>query len=157
MTALHIQDGIDNQSASTAPEPLQRLFQQAGLASPPASMRELRFDTDWGSHGQRKIVMAFTIDRADTVWFTASSPALHGTTPTPSVNRFGPVLAVVGKKTDESGDDAGAGPPAETDFPWWRPRPVGTGRRWAYSTPDFDFVEVIINDRDGCVHLRAIN
>ncbi|MDY7109880.1 MAG: hypothetical protein SYC29_14705 [Planctomycetota bacterium] len=157
MTALPLQDGTDDRPAFAAPAPLQRLFRQAGLAPPPASIRALRLDSDLGERGQRKILLAFTIDRADAVWFAASSPALRGITPSPSTDRSGPVLAVLGRARGEACEPAGAAVADEPDFPWWRPGPLDAQRRYAYCTADFDFVEVMINEHDGRVHLRAIN
>jgi hypothetical protein len=156
VTALRVRDGIDDRPAFTAAEPLQRFFRQAGLAPPPASMRELRFDTDQGDRGQRKILLAFTVDRAGAIWFVASSPALRGVPSSPLSARSGPVLAVLGKERGRPSLDS-AGSPEEPEFPWWRPGAPGSGRRWAFSTPDFDFVEVMISEHDGRIHIRAIN
>ena len=157
MTALPIRGGVNDPLASPAPEPLRRLLHQANLAYPPASLHDLRFDTDHGPDGQKTLV-AFTADRAELIGFIASSPGLRFVAPLQHSGPPGPVLAVVGRRAPEP-DEHGGGESAlaEPDFPWWGPEPHGRGRRYAYSTPSLDFVEVIIDEPAGRVFIRTIN
>jgi len=136
--------------------PLSRLFTHADLWALPDSARQVEFDTD-ARPGVAKTLLRFSADRGDILMFVAMSPALRRAEPQRFCGRF----CLTAETSNESapaarplGHDEPI--PAEPDFPWWRPERCGSGRRYAYSTEHFDFVEVIIDDEGGQVFIRAI-
>jgi hypothetical protein len=145
MSALPLHAPVLQLASRSVPEPLRALFRRARLGEPPLSIREVHLDTDHGA-GATKILLSFQADRGELNLFQLLSPALQGTDPTRLED--GPALRLA----DEADDPI----PAEVDHPWWCPDACGPGRRFAYSTPDLDFVEVIIDDLADRVFLRAI-
>jgi len=152
MSALPLHAPIVRLASASVPEPLRRLFQEANLAELPSSVTNLHLDTEI-QPGSEKVLLTFEADRADINLFVLLSPALRETSPTrleeddPGIMRF------------PGGDlDAPSGTClSEPAFPWWLPDEDGPGRRYAYSTGRFDFVEVIIEDLTSRVFIRAVN
>ena len=156
MTALPSSGSRVGRGSAEVGGPLSRLFDRAGLAYLPDSARELEFDTDMRP-GVEKTLLRFTADRGDILMFVALSPALRRNVAERFCGQF--------RLRTESGDEGG--PVAqwsgnegriveEPEHPWWQPELCGSGRRFAYSTERFDFVEVIIDDEGGKVFLRTI-
>ncbi len=157
MTALPISELAIETASNHSLGPLKRLFSRTQLADLPASARDLRYDTDHRP-GVRKTLLTFTADRADVMLFVALSPALRQADP----QRLYSHIRLAGRFFDgpSGGNDNqmhNEEITAELDFPWWRPDVDGQGRRFAYNTPAFDFVEVIIDEERGRVYIRAID
>ena len=156
MTALPVPNDTPGTGMMTASGPLHRFFTQTRLADMPETAHNLQFDTDVQPRGT-KTLMSFTADVADVMLFVAMSPAIRQAEP----ERYSEKFHLVADSADSpakmtGGEDPCRRIPDEPDFPWWRPELVGHGRRYAYDTPDFDFIEIILDDERGEVFIRAI-
>jgi hypothetical protein len=137
--------------ARRARSPLRAFLDRALLADLPASMRGLRIDTD-ARPGVRKTLLAFSADRSEIGLFCALSPGLYREEPVD-------LRALADHRSEMRCDAAlpAAGICHEPDFPWWTPPDDGPGRRYAYTTPQLDFVEVIVDGMRDRVFIRAIH
>ncbi len=156
MTALPSLNIIRQTDSPQSFGPMHRLFSQARIAELPGSAHNLKYDTDT-QPGGTKTLLTFAADRADVMLFVAMSPALRKT----EAERYSTDYRLEVGASDShakvtGGPDSCRRIPDEPDFPWWRPELFGNGRRFAYDTPDYDFIEVIINDDRGEVFIRAI-
>ena len=157
MTALPLDTPALKLASSAVPAPIRQLLRRAELAEPPATVRDLHLDTDHGA-GAEKVLMRFTAERGDVNLFLLLSPGLKKTDP----QRFdelgrSPPWRVGSEGGPPRRADLEDGEIEEPDFPWWNPGSLGPGRRFTYSTREFDFVEVIISDLTSAVFIRAIN
>ncbi len=152
MSALPLHAPIVKLASASVPEPLRRLFREADLAELPASVSDLHLDTDM-QPGNEKVLLTFRAERADINLFVLLSPSLRSTPSTRLEDEDAGTMRFPG-----GGEDVPSGSCySEPSFPWWQPDEDGPGRRFAYSTQRFDFVEVIIEDLTDRVFIRAVN
>lgn len=150
MSALALHAPVLKLATTSVPQPLRQFFREAELAELPSSVWDVHFDTD-SSGGCRKTLLSFSANRADINLFILLSPGLGRTQST----RIGDFVAAASGAPSPTTLDGVIG--HEPDFPWWDVDPAGPGRRYAYTTQNMDFVEVIIDDLKPTVFIRSIN
>jgi len=139
---------------TSTPRPIREWFHSAGLADPPLESCELQFDCVRREE-MCKTLVSFRASSREVNEFLATSPA----TERPPPHRRGAPR----QGTDEfprpfaRAERQDAEVVREPEFPWWDPDTSGCLRRFAYSTPAHDFVEVLVDDERGTVYVRTLD
>lgn len=152
MSALPLHAPIVKLATTSVPAPLRRLFREANLAELPGSVSDLHLDTEV-QPGSEKVLLTFRAERSDINLFVLLSPALRETEPTRLEDEDAATMRFPGGDQEIPAGNC----LSEPSFPWWTPDEDGPGRRFAFSTDRFDFVEVIIEDLTNRVFIRAVN
>jgi hypothetical protein len=156
MSALPLIDR-PNLTCTSTPEPLRQLLDGAQLAGLPPSATDLQFDAAVLGD-TRKTLVQFNADRSDVNRFHALSPGLRRCRPLRFDERHHLLTTPLSGNAPRDGPLGSAEyVPAEPEFPWWNPELCGPGRLYAFGTPTFDFVEVIVDDLQSRVTIRIIS
>jgi len=131
--------------------PLRRLFDRADLAAPPLAAAGLRIGEDEGV-GTRKTLVAFRANcQAVNLWLFTSPGVLGAAEETMTDSSL--ELRLTGGEADWRNGAL----VDEVDHGWWSPGTHGPARRWAFSTADCDFVEVLVDGSGEGVFVRMID